>query len=246
MSKDLFSGQAETYARYRPTYPTDLIEYLLQLVVQKLVAWDCATGNGQAALLLADHFQKVFATDISSPQLQLAMPYHNIEYLNCPAEKTLFEDDTFDLITVAQAYHWFNFEAFEKEARRVGKPGAVIAVWGYNLVTIHNPAVDAIIKRFYTEIVGPYWDAERKFVEEAYQTVPFGFSPLPAKDFFIHGQWLREDLIGYLHSWSSVRHFIRDKNYDPLSLIVDDLALNWKKDESKQVSFPVFVRIGRV
>lgn len=246
MSKDLFSEQADTYARYRPSYPPALIEYILHFVENKITAWDCATGNGQAALLLAAHFSKVIASDISSKQLELAKQLDNIEYVTCSAEQTPFADKIFDLITIAQAYHWFNFAAFQKEARRVGKPGAVVAAWGYNLITVNDANIDAIIKKFYTEIAGPYWDAERKFVEENYQTVSFNFVPLPAKNFFIHGRWRLDDLVGYINSWSSVRHFINEKNYDPVSLIVEDLSAYWGIDEIKQVIFPLFLRIGRI
>lgn len=246
MSKDLFSKQAEAYSRYRPSYPPELFDYIVQFVENKFNAWDCATGNGQAATQLAVHFKKVMATDISSKQLELAKQVNNIEYLTCPAEQTPFLENTFDLITIAQAYHWFDFKAFEKEAYRVSKRGAVIAAWGYNLITTHDASVDIIIEKFYSDIIGPYWDTERKFVEENYKTVPFNFSPLPVKEFFIQGQWLREDLLGYLNSWSAVRHFITDKNYDPVSLIMEELSTHWKKDEVKKVTFPLFLKMGRM
>ena len=121
MAKDLFSIQANTYAKYRPVYPKDLFDHLLQFVAQKNTAWDCATGNGQAAFALAPYFKKVTATDISEKQLSLAKPHPNIQYQISFAEQTSFPDNYFDLITVAQAYHWFTFDAFEKEVKRVAK-----------------------------------------------------------------------------------------------------------------------------
>src|SRR5450631_1709703 len=133
MAKDLFSNQAGDYARYRPSYPAALIEYIARFVSEKKLAWDCATGNGQAAVLLSDYFEKVIATDLSEKQLLQAAPKENIVYSAGKAEQTSFADNSFDLITIAQAYHWFQFSDFEKEATRVAKPGAVIAAWGYNL-----------------------------------------------------------------------------------------------------------------
>ena len=244
MSKDLFSNQAGIYAKYRPVYPAALFDHILRFVIEKNTAWDCATGNGQAALALAPHFKKVIATDISEKQLSLAKPYPNIQYKVASAEQTNFPGNSFDLITVAQAYHWLKFDAFEKEVRRVAKKGAVIAVWGYNLFSTADASINALIKRFYTEIVGPYWDKERSYVDENYNTVPFNFTSLPAKDFSIKAQWSKEDITGYLNSWSSVQHFIDEKKYNPVDDIMNDIDLLWK--DIKPVSFPLFLRLGRI
>ncbi|MEO7293168.1 MAG: SAM-dependent methyltransferase, partial [Ginsengibacter sp.] len=146
--------------------------------------------------------------------------------------------------TVAQAYHWFKFDAFEKEVKRVAKKDAVIAVWGYGLFSTNDVAVDALIKKFYTQIVGPYWDVERKHIDDRFSCVPFNFTPLPKRDFFINIEWSKDELIGYLNSWSAVQHFINDKKYNPVDDIISDLDLLWKDVQS--VSFPVFLRIARV
>jgi len=244
MSKDLFSNQASTYTRYRPVYPKELYNYILKFVTEKNMAWDCATGNGQAALALASYFKKVIATDISEKQLLLAKPHANIQYHIAPAEQTNFPNNSFDLITVAQAYHWLKFDAFEKEVRRVAKKNAVIAVWGYNLLTANDATIDALIKKFYFEIVGSYWDAERKYVDDNYQSVPFNFNPLPIENFFINAYWNKDDLIGYLNSWSGVQHFINTKQYNPVDDIINDLVPLWK--DVKTVSFPLFLKLGRV
>jgi hypothetical protein len=244
MVKDLFSKQAGDYAKYRPFYPKELFDHILQFVEEKNIAWDCATGNGQAALALAPHFKKVIATDISEKQLALAKPHANIQYQISQAEHTNFPGNYFDLITVAQAYHWFKFEAFEKEVRRVAKKNAVIAVWGYNLFSTNDVAINALIKKIYTEIVGPFWDAERKYIDDNFKTVPFNFSPLPSKAFFIKTEWSKTDVVGYLNSWSAVQHFITAKKYDPVDDIINDLDLHWK--DVKPVSFPVFLKLGKV
>lgn len=244
MSKELFSNQASNYAKYRPHYPKELFDYILQFVKEKNTAWDCATGNGQAAIALAPHFKKVFATDISEKQLSLAKQHPNIQYKIVSAEQTNFPDNFFDLITVAQAYHWLKFDAFGKEVKRVAKNDAVIAVWNYNLFTTGDAAVDALIKHFYTNIVGPYWDKERKYVDGNYASVPFNFSPLPTKEFFIKTQWSKDDVIGYLNSWSSVQHFLNDKKYNPVDEIMGELDFLWK--DVKAILFPMFLKLGMV
>jgi ubiquinone/menaquinone biosynthesis C-methylase UbiE len=252
MSKDLFSKQASTYAKYRPTYPAELIDYILSFTPGRQAAWDCATGNGQAAVLLAPYFEQVLATDTSEKQLQQAVPAGNIRYSVSPAEKTDFPDRSFDLITVAQAYHWFQFDAFEKEVRRVARPGAVIAVWGYNIPQCADEAVNALIREFYTKTVGSYWDAERKYVDDYYQTVPFPYEELTTPEFSIHVQWQRDDLPGYLNSWSSVQHFIKANGYNPVDAFADRLSALWPVSTDRGVngeqgfSFPVFMRLGRI
>lgn len=245
MPKDLFSTQSDSYAKYRPSYPTSLIEYILRFVKERSVAWDCATGNGQVAALLADYFKKILATDISEKQLALAKIYPNIEYSLQSAEQTNFGDNSVDLITVAQAYHWFQFDAFEKEVRRVAKPGAVIAVWGYGGILI-DENIDKIENHFYHGIVGAYWDKERTYIEENYDTVPFNFTPLPTAAFSINATWKVEDMIGFLHSWSSVQHFTKAKGEDPVDEIKDELYKYWKPGELKQVCFPLFLKLGSI
>ena len=193
---------------------------------------------------MAPHFKKVIATDTSKKQLSLAKPHTNIPYQISSAEHTNFPDNSFDLITVAQAYHWFKFDEFEKEIRRVAKNNAVIAVWGYNLLSTNDAAIDALIKKFYTEIVDPYWDAERKYVDDNYNTVPFNFTPLPTKQFFIKTGWSKDGLIGYLNSWSSVQHFIDAKKYNPVDEIIHEVDNLWK--DVRPVSFPLFLKLGRV
>src|SRR5579875_3799171 len=196
--KDLFSDQSKAYAKYRPTYPKELFDYILQFVEQREAAWDCATGNGQAARVLSDYFNKVIATDISEAQLKNAVQKDNIEYKICSAEQTPFADNSFDLITVATAYHWLDWNKFYNEATRVGKQNAVVAVWAYNTFSSNDVDVNKLIQRFYYDIVYTYWDAERRHVENAYANVEFNFKLLPSKNFELHFQWNKEQFKGYL------------------------------------------------
>ncbi len=245
--KDLFSKQASTYAAFRPSYPQELIDYVCSFVPEKKHAWDCATGNGQAAALLSPLFEKITATDISEKQLQLAIQKLNIKYATGKAAPTDFPDNTFDLIIVAQAYHWFPFDLFEKEVKRVGKPGSIIAVWGYNIPLCNNDGINAVVRHFYKDIMGPYWDAERKYVDDFYKTVPFAFDELPAKSFSYPVQWTSNDLPGYFNSWSSVMNYISKHQHNPVDEVRKDIEAAWPPTEKTiTFSFPIFLRIGRV
>jgi len=244
--KDLFSSNARAYATYRPTYPRELFEYILQFVKEKKNAWDCATGNGQAAVALAEYFDVVEATDISEQQIKNAVQVQNIRYHVCPAEHTPFADDTFDLITVAQAYHWLKWKKFYDEATRTGKQGAVIAAWTYSLFSSDDSRINQLIDHYYYEVIAPYWDAERKYVDEGYATVEFDFMPLQVKDFKIEVTWTLEQLCGYLNSWSAVQHYIKKNKVSPIEQILPELNKIWISDKPKVFRFPIFLRLGRV
>jgi ubiquinone/menaquinone biosynthesis C-methylase UbiE len=245
MAKDLFSRQSKLYAQFRPTYPQELFDYIFQFVNEKNCAWDCATGNGQAAVVLADYFQKVEASDISESQINNATRKLNIHYHICPAEETPFAENSFDLITIAQAYHWLNWKAFHDEAMRVGKRNAVVAIWCYSTL-FSDDKLNAIIQHFYRAITGPYWDYERRYVDDGYATTEFDFEPLPSKNFEISYQCSKEQLTGYLQTWSSVQKYIKKNGINPVDLIKPDLDATWNDAETRTFHFPIFLRIGRI
>ncbi len=246
MARDLFSKQAALYARYRPSYPAALTDYILSFVQHKQTAWDCATGNGQAALLYADYFSKVFASDSSEKQIAQATHHPKIIYSISEAEKTLFADNSFDLITVAQAYHWFQFDTFFNEARRVGKNGCIVAVWGYKLAVCADEKINGMVKYFYTDVIGKYWDSERKYVDEEYKTIPFSFIKLPSKEFKIDVTWDAEELLGYFSTWSSVQHFIKANGYDPVETFANKIKSAWGSEKNRSFYFPLFLLIGKI
>ena len=242
---DRFSTQAESYKKYRPTYPSNLYDEIFEHVSFFDTCWDCATGNGQVATVLASKFKKVFATDISENQLVQAQPISNVKYSVQLAEKTNFPDHHFDLITVGQAIHWFDFEAFNMEVKRVLKPNGVIAFWGYGLIKVDDP-IDAITSVFDSEIVGPYWDVERRHIDHAYSTIPFDFEPIECKDaYFIQEEWDLNRLEGYFNSWSCVQNFIKKNNQNPVPDLMKRISSYWKEEEIKKVRFPIFLRMGR-
>ena len=241
--KDNFSKQSETYKKFRPEYPEELYKVILTHSKNRESCWDCGTGNGQVAKELSKNFKNVFATDISENQLKLAYKKPNISYSISRAEKTPFNDNQFDIITVAQAIHWFHFNSFYKEAKRVGKPNSKIFVIGYGLLKI-NPRIDKIITKFYTEIIGAYWDKERRHIDNKYNSIEFGFEEIPApKNLEMALEWDMQQLIGYLNSWSSVQKYIVKNGSNPVDLIKKEL-LELADNKTLNVSFPIFMKIG--
>ena len=165
--QDNFSAGAAGYAAFRPASPDEVFDFLYAHVRHFGTAWDCGTGNGQVAGRLADRFEQVIATDISSDQLKLAIQKDNISYRQERAEVTGIESASIDLITVAQAIHWFDFEHFYAEVRRVARPGALCAAWTYNLLKL-TPEVNSVIDDFYQGTTRKYWDKERDLVDAGY------------------------------------------------------------------------------
>jgi SAM-dependent methyltransferase len=216
---------------------------LLGSVEGRATAWDCGTGNGQVAVELAKHFALVVATDISVQQLRHAAARKNISYSISPAERPPFADAAFDLITVAQALHWFSFDDFFREADRTLKPRGVLTAFGYERPMI-DAAVDPILNRLHDDIVGPYWDDERLHVETRYAHIPFPYTNLQPPSFSISYVWTLDHFLGYLDTWSAVRHYIDRNASSPVDLIIADLRRNWERQEVKKVTFPVFVRAG--
>jgi ubiquinone/menaquinone biosynthesis C-methylase UbiE len=246
MHKDRFSEQAKSYALYRPVYPKELFDYIVSFVKERNVAWDCATGNGQSALSLCNYFKKVVASDISQKQLEQATTKDNIEYVLCSAEKTPFEENSFDLITVAQAYHWINGEKFHEEANRVGKHKCVVAIWMYGLISSKEEKLNSFIRHFYKNIAGPYWDAERRHVDNHYINLFFGFEPLPVKDFTIDINFTAEQLLGYFSTWSATQNFIKANGHSPIDEIKDELQKIWTGAEAKPFYFPLVLKLGKI
>lgn len=240
--KDLFSSHSKDYAQYRPTYPAELFEFLWQLCITRKRAWDCGTGNGQVAGELANFFEQVYATDISINRLSQAVQKPNIHYTKQPAENTKFPDVYFDLITVGQAVHWFEFDRFYAEAKRVLKKDAVIAIFGYGLFR-SDPVTNEFIEHFYNDIIGPYWATERRYLQDSYKTIPFPFEEIETPPFTMKHTWSFERLLGYLNTWSAVKAFEKEKGENPVELIKNDLFNSF--GELGSVEFPILLRVGR-
>ena len=243
--KDNFSTQSDQYAKFRPHYPEALYAFMTNLLREKNQAWDCGTGNGQVASVLSRYFKAVYASDISKKQMEQAPVIENIHYLTLTAGEPYFPDQFFDLITVAQAIHWFDFDKFYKEVHRTLKPGGLMAVIGYGLTRV-SPKVDKAIDHFYQNIVGPYWDPERKYLDEGYQTIPFPFEEINCPEFKIAEEWTLDHFIGYLKTWSAVKHFEAKNGFNPVDDFTQELQSAWGTENIKRkVSFPLLTRIGK-
>jgi SAM-dependent methyltransferase len=199
--KDHFSKQAAGYAKFRPRYPQKLFDYLGSIAPTRQLAWDCGTGNGQAAVGLASVFDRVIATDASEEQIANAQSHERVEYRVVPAENSGIESETIDLIMVAQALHWFDLERFYGEAQRALKPDGILAASAYNLLHV-EPAIDEVVNRYYYDVVGSFWPAERKLVEQ-FANLSFPFREIDAPIFEMTAYWNLDHLLGYLRTWSS-------------------------------------------
>jgi SAM-dependent methyltransferase len=241
--KDHFSKQAAGYAKFRPRYPKALFDYLGSVACSRQLAWDCGTGNGQAAVGLASVFERVIATDASEKQIANARLHKTVEYRVAPAENSGIGSKTVDLILIAQALHWFDLKRFYREAQRVLKPDGVLAASAYNLLEI-EPAIDEVVNRYYHDVVGCFWPSERKLVEQ-FTSVSFPFDEIEAPRFEMTAHWNLDHLLGYLHTWSSTQRFIAAKGGDPVQEIRDELGSAWgTPDRKRSVSWPLTLRIG--
>jgi len=244
--KDHFSGRSADYTLYRPTYPSELFSWLAGLTDRHDLAWDCGCGSGQAALELVHHYKGVIATDPSRQQIDNAIPHERIRYAVATAEDSGLEPASIDLVVVAQALHWFDFGRFYAEVERVTRPGGVLAAISYGEVRVAG-APDPVVSRFYHDLIGPYWPAERRYVDERYATIPFPFPEITAPPFAMTAEWNLEHLLGYLGTWSAVKEYEKRNGSDPLKMIEAELAAAWgEPGDARRITWPLFLRVGRV
>ena len=243
--KDLFSQGASSYARFRPTYPAGLFTWLAGQALARGLAVDLGTGNGQAAAALAIHFDRVVGVDPSAAQLENAVGHPRVTYLCATAEATGLDHGSADLVTVGQAFHWFDHARFFAEVRRLLRPGGLLAVWTYGLTTI-TPAVDAVVTELYSDVVGPYWEPERRLVETGYREVAFPFGELAAPPFHMMALWRLDQLTGYLGTWSALRRYVEVHGTETLNLIFAKLATAWGDAPEREVRWPLAVRAFRL
>jgi len=244
--KDHFSGRSADYTLYRPSYPPQLFSWLASLTSGHDLAWDCGCGSGQAALELVHHYTGVIATDPSRQQIDNAIPHEGIRYAVATAEASGLEPGSIDLVVVAQALHWFDFDRFYAEVERVTRPDGVIAAISYGEVRVAG-APDPVVSRFYHDLIGPCWPPERRYVDEGYATIPFPFPEITAPSFAMTAEWNLEHLLGYFRTWSAVKEYEKRNGADPLQLIGADLAAAWGDSAAaRSITWPLSLRVGRV
>lgn len=244
MPKDLFSNHAKEYATYRPAYPQELYDFIFKQVSHFDQAWDCGTGSGQVAKALSSKFKTVHATDISPKQIQNAIQKDNIVYKIAAAESSFFAANTFDLITVGQAVHWFELEKFYDECKRVAKPDSILAIFGYSPVRF-NDGFDKILDDFYYKTIYSYWEMERRIVEDKYASLSFPFENILSNNFKIRLSWTLKEVEGYLNTWSAVQAYKKETKSNPVVDLIRQIEPLWTS-ERLSVYFPVFLRMGTI
>jgi SAM-dependent methyltransferase len=242
---DHFSNVAEQYATCRPGYPPKLFSYLAELSAGHDLAWDCAAGSGQATIPLAATFRQVLATDISESMLARAPRHPAVVFRVSRAQESGLPAASVDLVTVAQALHWLDLDAFYAEVDRVLRPGATLAVWSYATPLLGEEALDSVLSHFYSEVVGPYWPTERRQVEVGYRSLPFPYDEIPVPQFAMEERWILSQLLGYVGTWSATQRFRAEKGFDPVIQLAEELRRPWgDRDSFRTVRWPLSLRAG--
>jgi len=241
----LFEDKAQLYASSRPLYPSELFDYIASLVSIYDAAWDCATGNGQAAIGLAKIFGKVEATDVSHEQIANAFHSENVTYSVQPSESTRFLDSQFDLVNVAQALHWFDYEMFWDEVSRVLKPTGAFVAFSY-IWPIVEPTIDALVKERINKVTAPYWAPNNQLLWDEYRALDLPFTPLDTPQIDIVNYWNASEFLDYLHTWSGTRKCMDSIGQEFFSIASDEIRAAWGDPrEKKVVTHPLTVIAGK-
>jgi ubiquinone/menaquinone biosynthesis C-methylase UbiE len=242
--KDYFSKQAKEYSKHRPKYPKELFEYLSTLTAEHNRAWDCATGNGQAAHGLAPYYKEIIATDASASQIEHAEPLENITYKAVTAESSGIESRSCDLITVATAIHWLDTDKFYPEAKRILKPGGAIAVWTYADTEI-TPELDKLSRHYSQEIIGKHWPPENRKAWNFEEMTDFPFERITTPKFAISLEWKLENYMNYLYTWSATHNYINATGENPLETVYGKFKELWG-DETRKITWGINMKAGRI
>ena len=244
---ELFSTVAREYANFRPGYPPELFAWLARVSPSREAVWDCGCGSGQASVPLAEHFAVVHATDVAPEQIAAAKPHAGVRYSVTPAGHSGLPARSVNLVTVAQALHWFDVAAFFAEARRVARPGALLAVWNYPRPQFVDAELDRRFFAFYSRVVGPYWPPERRHIEAGYKTLPFPFEEVEAPEFGIELHWNLDQVAGYVSSWSATARYRQALGTDPVPLLRESIEPAWPAGAaSVPIRMPIGLRVGRL
>lgn len=242
---DKFSDASARYRRARPTYPPELIARLARLAPGRRLAWDSGTGNGQAALSLADHFEAVFATDPSPQQISEAAPAERVTYAVEAAEQVSLPDGSVDLVVAAQAMHWYDLDRFYAQVRRVLRPGGLLAAIGYAWFYI-DPELDAAIEEALLEPMRDYWSPRNSFLWDGYRGIPFPGTEIRIGPVAIHLHWSLAQLMDYVLTWSATRGLIAEQGDELLAVAYRRLAALWGAAERRRIVMPMQARLARI
>lgn len=245
--RNWFDQGGRAYARFRPEYPVALARYLGEMAHNRDRAVDVGCGNGQLTVQLAQHFSVVVGADPSADQVANATAHPRIQYLCAPAEALPLPDDCADLITAAQAAHWFDLPRFYTEVRRIGRQNAIVALVSYGVLSLDSPELNERFGQFYWQEIGPYWPPERKLVDTGYVDLPFPFTELPAPESVIERDWGLAEFLGYISTWSATQRAKETGHEEILSRFASDLGRLWAPQERQRtIAWPVNMRLGRL
>jgi SAM-dependent methyltransferase len=247
--EDHFSGHADAYAQHRPRYPEELFSWLASVTPARALAWDAGTGNGQVAVALADHFDRVVATDASSDQLARAVRHERVEYRNEAADRGSLHTATVDLVTAGAAAHWFDLDGFYREVQRVGKKRAVIALFSYGprdfADAYERSFNDPIVHHFQENVLAGFWPERIQYVHDRYATIPFPFDEITAPTFTMTAEWNLRELLAFLDTWSASQRYLQERGTRAIDQIAPDLARAWGDPANRRhLECPLFVRAG--
>lgn len=243
--KDHFSGHAHDYAKARPLYPKALFEWMAGQCRSHSLAWDAGCGNGQASIALTEYFDEVFASDPSATQIASATPHPNIRYAVAAAEQCSLPDNTVDCVCVAQALHWFEFERFFSEAKRVLREDGCLVAWTYEKSSVSRD-VDTVFEKLYRGLLDDYWPPERKHVETRYRNIIIPFHEIQAPEFELRCDWTLPQYLAYLRSWSASQRYLKATGNDAIGLIEHEMQAAWgNPSDVRAVVWPLAIRAGR-
>ena len=244
--EDHFSKQSQTYAQYRPQYPDEIYAYLASLAPAHSLAWDCGTGNGQAAVGLAKYFDNVHATDASAEQISHAYPHTKVAYHVEPAEHVSLRELFRGSGHGRGGHYWFNFDEFYREVKRVLKPDGILAAWTYNSVEV-SPEVDTLVQEeYYSNVLNGFWPERIRYLEEGYKTIPFPFDEIIPPAFAMQADWTLDQFAGFLNSWSATQRYREQNGHHPLEIIWKELSTAWgNENDQRSIRWPLHFRIGK-
>lgn len=245
MQENYFGRQAGQYKAVRPLYPDALFAFVAAQTKENDVAVDCGCGNGQATIQLAKHFNSVVGLDESRGQLTKATKNQNVQYLNAMASKLPMQDDSADLIFAATALHWFDLDAFYKEADRVLKPDGTIAAAVYYTPRV-DETIDDLTKSFFEERLAHHIDERRRWVMDTYKTISFPFRDKQYKAFAYSTDCTVDRYLGNLGSSSLVQKEIENTGNDPVAEIEGKLRQAWGDPSvTKTATWDIGMIIGK-
>ncbi len=241
---DHFSTIAQSYAAYRPTYPPALAAELARRAPSG-TAWDVGCGNGQLSVDLAEHFDRVIATDPAKAQIEAAIAHPRVEYRVSSAEESGLDSQSVEMVVAAQAAHWFEWDRWIAEVERVAKPGALVALVSYGIEVVEGEVANELAERYYYDEAAPFWPKGREHVENGYRDLVLPWPAVEAPVMDMTARWTRDDLLGYINTWSATVKMKQAKGDGPVRKLVEDLARVWPDGEVRTIRWPLAIRLAR-